>query len=666
MLTLGLSGNFSGVYSDIARGTGAGFFHDSAAALIRDGEVLVAVEEERFNRIKKTTKFPLNAIGACFDAAGVNPSELDHVGYYFGEEVIDFSLDELYLRNIEAPVRSARQLIQDHLRASFDVRLPAEQILFAPHHDSHAMSALVHSGMAEALVVVMDGRGEDRSTTIYHSAGTELTELASHGISKSLGSFYASAIRLLGYGLGDEYKIMGLAPYGNREVFADYFNGRYRLKDNGEFSLGSIVLNRIGGGFQPRRKGQDFTQQHADFAAGIQATLEAIALHVIGYWQQQTSLANLCFSGGVAHNSTLNGLLATSGLFDEIFVHPASHDAGAAEGAGFLAELAADGTAQVERLRSAYLGPGLGSTDVVKAELDSWSELIEVAEPANLIGTVAESLAAGEVAGWSQGRSEFGPRALGNRSILADPRPESNRDRINAMIKQRESYRPFAPAVIEEAADKYFELPLTRANYDFMSFVVGVRAEQRETLGAVTHVDGSARVQVVNRDVNPLFHGLIEEFGRLTGMPVLLNTSFNNNAEPIVQTVRDAIVCFLTTGLDLLVVDRFVIRRRPELLAAIDGLVPRLPPMARLTRTRKPEPDGSYTDDCELFLDVAKGDRVRLSQSLHALLGRLDGATSIAELSSGRTELDPAIRAEVFELWQRRLITLQPPAASSR
>jgi predicted NodU family carbamoyl transferase len=658
MLVLGLSGHFSDEDTDLTPSTGAALFqdafHDAAACLVRDGELLAAVEEERFNRIKQTTKFPVNAVRACLDIAGVAPSELDAVGHFFAEDLLDRSLRAI--SHSGSQPSGSRELVLSRLSDTLGTDLPADRLHFTQHHVTHAMSSYVRSGMRDALVAVMDGRGENESITIYHGRGGELESLATYDLGKSLGGLYLANTRLLGYGLGDEYKVMGLAPYGDPATYRDLFRSLYELKSDGDYALSRFAP----AGFPPRRKGDEFTQAHKDFAASLQETLETIALHVLGHWADQTGLKNLCFVGGVAHNSTLNGRIIGSGKFREVFVHPVSHDAGAAEGAA-LATAHRLGAAVFgqSRMRSASVGPDLGTTAEIEKELAGWGDLVEFEQPADLVETTARLISEGAVVGWAQGRSEYGPRALGQRSIVADARPAENKRRINAMIKKREAYRPFAPVVTPAAAADYFDLPPTRANYDFMSFVVPVRADRRAELGAVTHVDGSARVQVVDPDSNRRFHDLVHRFGELTGTPVLLNTSFNNNAEPIVQTTQDAVTCYLTTGLDYLVIDDFVVRRRADTLSALDGLAPRLRPVARLVKRVRQTAAGHREVRCELFLDYAGGPATEVSPVVFALLEDADGARSLRSLA-GPDGLGADVRRELFDLWQRRFIALRP------
>ncbi|WP_346012099.1 carbamoyltransferase C-terminal domain-containing protein [Streptomyces sp. SID3343] len=672
MLTIGLNGNFSPGNSDIVPGLREYMYHDAAAALVRDGVLLAAVEEERINRIKHTTKFPVNALRACLDIADVSPADIDAVGYYFPEQYLDFMLNGLYIDNPTVPARYSRQLVKDRLSEGLGWDLPDDKLFFVSHHRAHAISGFTRSGMEDALVVVLDGMGEDSSGTVFGAVDGRLDVLSKLPMQNSLGLVYMGATRHLGFRFGDEYKVMGLAPYGDPGVYRAVFESMYALGPDGDYAFPGHALNMdyVGGvffahGLPPRRATDPVEQRHKDFAAGLQETLERIVLHVMGHWGRTTRHTRLVFSGGVAHNCSLNGAVLRSGLFSEVFVHPASHDAGTAEGAALLAQESLGATVRLkERLRSASVGPALGSTRAVEEKLASWCGSVDVERPADVVETTARLLADGAVVGWAQGRSEFGPRALGNRSILADPRPAANRTRINAMIKKRESFRPFAPMVVPEAARTYFELPDTAANYDFMSFVVRVRPEHRETLGAVTHVDGTARIQIVDPEVDERVHRLVTRFGALTGTPVLLNTSMNNNAEPIVQSVEDAVTCLLTTELDCLVVDDFVVRRRPGYMDALDDLVPALRPVTKLTRNTRAGRAGENVVSHEIVLDYAGGPRAAVSPELFALLEQADGVRTLGSLASGTGGTTQRMRSELHGLWQQRFFTLAPAAVS--
>ncbi|MGB6164106.1 MAG: carbamoyltransferase C-terminal domain-containing protein [Pseudonocardiaceae bacterium] len=665
MLVLGLNGNFSTEDEDLVPGMLEFFFHDASASLVRDGVLIAAVEEERLNRIKKTTKFPINAIRSCLATVDVSPADIDAVGYYFREDHMDMVLNQLYTENPKTLIRYSRQLIKDRLRTEFDWELPGDRLVYIPHHIAHAISSFVHSGMREALVTVLDGRGEEHSGTIFVAHGERLESLATYPVHKSLGTLYLSATQLLGYKFGDEYKVMGLAPYGDPGRYREIFDSLYSLHDKGDYELTPSMVgpNAVGPiffahKFLPRRKGENFTQQHMDFAAGLQEVVEKITLHILGYWAEFTGLTKLCFGGGVAHNSSLNGMILRSGMFDEVFVHPASHDSGAGEGAALAAGHQLSGAVFPRvRLRTAGLGPALGSESEIITKLDAWNALIEVVRPDDIVDRAVELVAEGAVLGWAHGRSEFGPRALGNRSIVADARPKENQTRINAMVKKRESFRPFAPVVTPEAASAYFEIPAARANYDFMSFVVRVRAERREELGAVTHIDGTARIQIIEPETNKRFYRLVARFGEFTGTPVLLNTSFNNNAEPIVQSVEDVLTCFLTTELDYVVIEDFLIRRRPNFLAAIDDLVLRFRPVTKLATRVGFTSSSERIIVHEIFLDYSTGPSCEVSPQVYALLEKVDGVSPLATFGGS---LSDALREELFRLWAERFFTLAP------
>jgi predicted NodU family carbamoyl transferase len=668
MLTLGLSGHFGSDDTDLAPGMPRSYSHDAAACLVADGQLIAAAEQERFNRIKHTTKFPTDAIQSCLDQAGITAREIDAVGYYFGELFSDRALNTWYAAIPSLPTRTARQVIKDRLREEFSWDLSDERFHFHPHHLTHARASFTRSGLHEALVVVMDGRSEDDSTSIFRAAGDKLEKLATYNVAQSLGLFYMAAISVVRYGFGDEYKVMGLAPYGDPTVYRDVFKTMYTLQDDGQFELtqGTADLNFaastfLDAGLWPRRAGEPITQQHKDFAAGLQEMLETVSMHVVRHWQAETGLSKLCFVGGVAHNSSLNGVILRSGLFDEVFVHPASHDAGAAEGAALeTARNLGNRPARSPRMRSAALGRPLGDDAEIERTLETWSEWVEFEQSEDIVATSAALLADGAVLGWAQGRSEFGPRALGNRSIIADARPAENKDRINAMVKKREAFRPFAPSVNPEDAATYFDLTPTEADHEFMSFVVQVRRERRAELGAVTHVDGSARLQIVDPETNGLYYRLIKKFGELTGTPVILNTSFNNDAEPIVETRDEVVTCFLTTELDALVMGDYLVRRRGYAAHPLEHMVLRPRPVTRL-RMEWTARHGVRAQVREVYLDLTAGAHAEVSAEAFEVVKAADGTATIGELTARLgTTLTDALREELFSLWQRRMFWLSP------
>lgn len=665
MLTLGLSGTLGADRRDLFAGLPDYFFHDAAACLVQDGRLIAAVEEERFNRIKKTNKFPINAIRYCLSAGDVDMADIDGIGYYFGQQFTDLGLNSLYLTDSTQPLHYSTALLHDQWSA-LGGEVPLPPVVHVDHHESHALSSFVRSGFNSALVVVLDARGDNESGTVYSADAAGLTVLCKYSLGDSLGTFYESATHPIGYRFGDEYKLMGLAPYGDPSVYMEHFNELYSLLENGRYTIHQTIpdFDPVGShlftkGIRPRRAGEPFSQQDMDVAASTQSALEDIVMHILTHWQTTTGHQALCFSGGIAHNSTLNGRILESALFDKVFVHPASHDAGAAEGAalGAAIHLGAHPAPQPQ-LESAALGPD--PSDVAQ-ELARWAPLVtshQVDDPAS---HAAKLVAGGEVIGWVQGRSEFGPRALGNRSILADARPQENKDRVNAMIKSREAYRPFAPIVTAQHAHEYFVLPETEANYSFMSFVLPVRERHRQTLGAVTHVDGTARVQVVQPNDEGRLHELLGHYAEHTGVPVLLNTSFNNNAEPIVQTALDAVTTFLTTGLDALIINDWVVRKTSESVpSSLHHLAITLRPQAFLSKQVNPTsdvPQTSYRIDSNYFA----GDSREISRDLYSLIEHSGPRVTLAAAAdAANVDLTARLRDELFRLWQSRLVAATP------
>ncbi|MCP2167773.1 carbamoyltransferase family protein [Goodfellowiella coeruleoviolacea] len=631
-------------------------FHDAAAVLLRDGQVVAAVEQERLNRVKHTTAFAGQAMRACLDTTGLRLSDVDRIAFFFGEHYTDRELFQHYVTDHSLPLAGSRELLAARVREHFDVDLPDTAFAFVRHHVAHAYSAYPQSGYSDALVVVMDGAGEDNAISVYTANGSTVDLLSTHEISRSLGMFYLAGTRLLGYGLGDEYKVMGLAPHGDPATYRAVFGSLFELRGDGHFLLDHTGMHPAftAAGFRPRRRGTAFTQAHRDFAAGLQQTVETIAWHVISHWQRATGHRRLALAGGVAQNCTLNGRLLRGGLFDDVFVHPAAHDAGAALGAAMKVHADTAGSVPRSRIRQVFWGPPLPRREDTVRLLRRYRRFVTVTRSAQVERDTAALLAEGKVVGWVQGRSEFGPRALGNRSILADPRPAANQDRVNRMIKQRESYRPFAPSVQAESLRDYFEFPAEASTPDFMVFTVPVRQDRRELLGAVTHVDGSARVHAVDRRVNERYWRLLEEFEALTGVPVLLNTSFNNHAEPIVDSVADALRCFLTTQLDHLVVDDLIVSKLDHSEADLCALAPALVPAVRLRAERT---SAGGTRHVIAFTHVGGG-QVELDQPTHQVLSRADGNSSLHQLG---VRPGSAVLARVRALWQDRYLDLTPP-----
>ena len=451
---------------------------------------------------------------------------------------------------------------------------------------------------------------------------------------------------------------MGLAPYGDPQVYLDGFRKHLVLAPEGHFEIRSDETAVATFMDASRPPGAPLQQRHKDFAAALQAATEQILLHVIKHFQQQTGHKHLCLAGGLAQNCSANGKLLVSGLFEEIFVQPVAYDAGCALGAAIHGYLAAGEKVTSRRMSHLYWGYATPERRALGAILDAWGEVVDVAELSDASGTGAKLIAAGRVIAWVQGRAEFGARALGNRSILADPRPAGNKDRINAMVKKREGYRPFAPSVLEEHLHAYFEVPREVRSLPFMVFVVKVKKGHRDLLGAVTHVDGTARVQSVSKATNERYWRLIDGFRQLTGTPIVLNTSFNNNAEPIVNTPADALNCFLSTHIDALIIGDFLVtkKRGIEQPGVIRHLIPAM--SHRFAAVRQTGSDGRlghfihdrYTNR------YAEVSALTWECLVRAIDGRLRFQTAIERLevnNSGK------LVDELFGLWERRVFACE-------
>jgi len=662
-------------------------FHDSAALLLRDGQILSAIEEERLNRIKHTNCFPVKAIKYCLNENKLSLRDVDRITINRAEHMLDAHAKLTYLANarIKGQINARSYLIHLFTR-EFGVDV-ADKIRFCRHHLAHAWSAYAPSGYDSSLILVLDGDGDNLSGMVLTAEGNKMSKLWEYGLEQSLGNFYTDMIALLGYNRFDEYKVMGLAPYGNPNTYARLFEKFYRLLPGGNYEIvdsNMSMMRLIDAGLvdQARRKGEPFTQTHKDIAAALQATLEKIVFHLLHHFQKQTKQKRLCFAGGVAHNCTLNGKILYSGLFDDFFVQPAAHDAGGAMGSAisvFYDECPGHRPQKLEHLfygTDISEGTAAGDTeDPVATTLSRWNDFLSFEKVDDITLKTAQLLAEGSVVGWVQGRSEFGPRALGNRSILADPRPASNKLLINQMVKKREEYRPFAPSVLEESLSDFFEVPSTRAEFPFMIFVLNVREQFRELLGAITHVDGTARVQTVSRQSNPKYWALIHEFQKLTNVPILLNTSFNNNAEPIVDSVEDAIVCYLTTGLHYLVIGDYLARKKEidPRHVAMESLVPRLPNSRRLVKRKGLVNGGNVNTIYEIEGTMSHFfacSVVEVTPDLFSVLMAAEGKKTLGKLLEENGITDECCRARVREemhsLWTQRIIILGPQSSSAR
>ena len=665
MLVLGWHGSIARLETERAE---PGYFaHDGAAALIKDGSVVAAIEEERLNRIKHSNFFPTRAIRFCLDAAGASIGDLDAIVTDNAEGTYDMFAETRALRNPGESKKSGRGMIDEVFQKEFGSSA-ADKIGFCRHHYAHLACAWYSSGFSDALVVSLDGDGDHASGLVSECKHGRMKILHSIPADQSLGNFYTWAIGFLGYRRFDEYKVMGLAPYGNSAKFDYLFGQMFELLPDGRYRIGSFtelmdIARKHGLPDLRRTKGAEFNQTHKDFAAGLQASLTRLATHVIRHFQNVTGAQRLCLTGGVAQNCSMNEQILTSGLFSEMYVQPVAYDAGNALGAA-LFHLQENGQKiRHPFLPHLYLGKDLGSAAEIGGRLKAWGELISFRKVADVAVQAAQMIANGKVIGWVQGRSEFGARALGNRSILADPRLAQNKEVINAMIKKREAYRPFAPSILAEKLHDYFDAPSTLKSAPFMAVTLPVKEEYRSLLPAVTHIDGTARVQTVSRSENALFYELIEHFGELTGLAAVLNTSFNNNYEPIVDSIDDAIACFMTTGLDGLIISHFVIEKVPVIGKMLLDLEIRLPPARALVRRIGYSGSPQYRIECNAD-DIFVGSDVCISKDLFHVLLDSEGKNLHSRLEE--VELNQecsvnALAAEIFSLWERRAIVLSPP-----
>ena len=588
------------------------YYHDSAAALVEDGEIIAAAQEERFTRKKHDHRFPANAVDYCLKEAGISGRELDYAVFYDKPLQKFERLIETYLDYAPFGIRSflqamplwlkeklwTREMIADELGEDFNGK-----VLFSEHHETHAASAFYPSPFESAAILTIDGVGEWATSSYGYGKGNEVHLLAETRFPHSLGLLYSAFTYYTGFKVNSgEYKVMGLAPYGEPKYVAKILDELIDLRDDGSLRLNMKYFNFCQGltmtngafdrlfGAPPRKPESEITQREMDFARSVQDVTEEAMLRMARHVQSETGERNLCLAGGVALNCVGNGRLLREGPFDNIWIQPAAGDAGGALGAALSVwhqYLGNSRTARVgDSMRGSYLGPSFSDDEIVR-RLDALGASHRLGSHADAIRAGAEALASEKVVGWFQGRMEFGPRALGGRSILGDPRSPKMQSVMNLKIKYRESFRPFAPSVLEEAAGQYFELD---AESPYMLLVAPVQNDirvpmsaseeqlfgidklnvPRSSIPAVTHVDYSARVQTVTLDRNGPYYELIAEFNRLSGCPLVVNTSFNVRGEPIVCTPEDAYRCFMRTEMDVLILGNVVLDKTAQTQTADD------------------------------------------------------------------------------------------------
>ncbi len=564
------------------------FYHDSAAALLRDGEIVAACQEERLSRKRHDASFPANAVKYVLKQGGITPDQLDAVGFY-DKPLLKFErMLSTYVATFPRSFNSFRKAmpvwVKEKLWVPSLIRKELTPykgpIFFAEHHMSHAASCFLVSPFEEAAILTVDGVGEWATASFGVGKGSDITLFKEIRFPHSLGLLYSAFTYYLGFKVNSaEYKVMGLAPYGKPVHFERIMKDMLHLNDDGSFKLNmkyfsyDYGLTMTNGAFDeffggpPRKAEAWMNEREFDIAASVQKVCEEVVLKMTNYIHKETGLDNLCMAGGVALNCVANGRVIRETPFKSLFVQPAAGDAGGAVGVAHYLYNTLEKQPRGKAWTHAYLGPEYDEAEI-KEYLDKKRVPYEKPEPQELLARTARLIAEGNVIGWFQGRMEFGPRALGGRSILADPRDAKMRDTLNMKIKFREGFRPFAPSVLADKASEWFDIA---CDSPYMLLVAQVR-EGKRTIPSVTHVDNSARLQTVTRDQSPLYYDLIKEFEKLTGVPIIINTSFNVRGEPIVCTPHDAYLCFMRTNMDHLVVGPYILdkKQQPPLKEDVD------------------------------------------------------------------------------------------------
>jgi carbamoyltransferase len=560
------------------------YYHDSAAAILKDGTLIAAADEERFSRKKHDASFPKHAIQFCLRKAGIKAEDLAYVVFY---EKPFLKFERIFLNTISYSPKtlsffreSMKQWFFDKLwiksHIISELNIDHKKLLFCEHHLSHMASSFFCSPFEKSALLSIDGVGEWTTTSWGVGSGTHIDIKEEIRFPHSIGLLYSAFTVFTGYEANEgEYKLMGLAPYG-KPRYVDKINKVFSGKTDGSYSLNldyfsyqydikGIYTKKFEELFGTKNYSpNEILPYYADIAASIQVVVEEQLLNIVNYVYQKTKLDTLCYAGGVALNSKANWLLLNKSKFKQLFIQPSAGDSGGALGAALWGYHTVLGKKQRFIMRHAYYGDSETKEQIQKI-LDSEHIIYKTAKNEDsLVDQVTEKMKKGKVIGWVQDEFEWGPRALGHRSILADPRTFEMKNIVNSKIKFREAFRPFAPSASYETAENFFSVGSKKSHqpFGFMLYVVPVVKEKRDQLGAITHIDGTARPQFVRKDINPLYHKLIQSFGKKTGIPVILNTSFNLKGEPIVNTTKEAMSTFKRSGIDTLVVGTFIIEKR--------------------------------------------------------------------------------------------------------
>jgi len=554
------------------------YYHDSAACLLKNGEIIAAAEEERFTRIKHDSSFPNNAIKYCLKEAKISASQLSYVGFY-EKPIVKFerilqTFTECYPSGFWMFHGAMPAWINEKLRVRSIIRKKLGfkgKIVFIDHHTSHASSAFFVSPFKKAAIMTVDGVGEWTTTSIQLGEGNAIKPLEQVCFPHSLGLLYSTFTVFLGFHANnDEYKVMGLAAYGKPRYISE-MKKLIKIGDDGSFLLDMKYFDYRSGKRmwsrefenlfgKSRKEGEAIEIRHKDLAASLQKVLEEAYTSIARHAFEITKSENLCIAGGVGLNSVANGMLFESTPFQKIFVQPAATDAGGALGVAYYIWNCIEKNKRNYEMRHSAFGPNFSNAEIRKF-LRGRKASFSFHSRARLLEQAASLIADGRIVGWFQGSVEWGPRALGNRSILADPTNPKMKDIVNIRIKRREDFRPFAGSVLQEDVHKYFHVPEKNHRSPFMNFVFKVRKEKIQEIPSIVHVDGTCRIQTVSRDESALYYDLIKQFKKLTGVPVLLNTSFNLKGEPIVCTPQEAYEDFLKTPMDYLMLGNFIVKK---------------------------------------------------------------------------------------------------------
>jgi carbamoyltransferase len=590
------------------------FYHDSAACLIKDGKIIAAAQEERFTRIKHDSSFPKNAIKYCLNEFDIKLKDIEKISFY-DDPILKFkrilyTYKTFFPQSIpfifkSLPIWLTKKLywkknLINYFIQEFNVKIDRNKIFNTTHHQSHAASAFYPSPFKESAVLILDGVGEFETVTIWKGKDNKLEKIYNINFPHSLGLLYSAFTYYLGFKVNSgEYKVMGLAPYGKPKYVKLIKDNLINIKDNGSFKLNMDYFNFPFGitmtnerfhnlfGKQPRKRESELTQFHMDIAASIQVITEEIMIKLATFTKKLTKSDNLCLAGGVALNCVGNGKIMKKNIFKNIWIQPASGDAGGAIGAALnlyyqeMNNKRIINQNEMDKMQGSYLGPKFNKNEIEKYLNSVSAKYKYIKDEDRLIEIVANELANGKVVGWHYDRMEFGPRALGHRSILGDPRNPNMQSIMNLKIKHRESFRPFAPSVLKEKVNEWFEI---NTDSPYMLLVANVKKDKqipiadeeqklfgieklrviRSKIPAVTHIDYSSRIQTVHKETNLRYWKLIKKFEELTGCPVLINTSFNVRGEPIVCTPEDSYRCFMRTEMDILVIDDFLLYKEEQ------------------------------------------------------------------------------------------------------